>query len=181
MWWIPYENAALTTLCRYHNVACGDQSSGKSSVLEAITEIPFPRRENLCTRFATEIVLRRLPESFIATKIIPDKARQKKNRQSSKTSSSPSRILMSSPSSLKAPPRQWVSEIKIAATPSARCIQYCDMWTELPAAHSRRPSRTHPLRERLSKLGRCNIGLGTSGAIYIRTKNDYSPYHFGEE
>lgn len=56
-------------------VVCGDQSSGKSSVLEAITEIPFPRRENLCTRFATEIILRRLPESTIATKIIPDKAR----------------------------------------------------------------------------------------------------------
>ena len=51
-------------------VVCGDQSSGKSSVLEAITEIPFPRKENLCTRFATEIVLRRLPESLIATKII---------------------------------------------------------------------------------------------------------------
>lgn len=56
-------------------VVCGDQSSGKSSVLEAITEIPFPRKENLCTRFATEIVLRRLPESLIATKIIPDKTR----------------------------------------------------------------------------------------------------------
>lgn len=36
-------------------VVCGDQSSGKSSVLEAITEIPFPRKENLCTRFATEV------------------------------------------------------------------------------------------------------------------------------
>lgn len=35
-------------------IVCGDQSSGKSSVLEAITEIPFPRKENLCTRFATE-------------------------------------------------------------------------------------------------------------------------------
>ena len=56
-------------------VVCGDQSSGKSSVLEAITEIPFPRKENLCTRFATEIVLRRSPKSSIATKIIPDKAR----------------------------------------------------------------------------------------------------------
>jgi len=31
-------------------VVCGDQSSGKSSVLEAITEVPFPRKENLCTR-----------------------------------------------------------------------------------------------------------------------------------
>lgn len=34
-------------------VVCGDQSSGKSSVLEAITEVPFPRKENLCIRFAT--------------------------------------------------------------------------------------------------------------------------------
>jgi hypothetical protein len=38
-------------------IVCGDQSSGKSSVLEAITEIPFPRKENLCTRFATEVRL----------------------------------------------------------------------------------------------------------------------------
>jgi GTPase SAR1 family protein len=58
-------------------VVCGDQSSGKSSVLEAITEIPFPRKENLCTRFATEIVLRRSPISCIETKIIPDPARPK--------------------------------------------------------------------------------------------------------
>jgi GTP1/Obg family GTP-binding protein len=36
-------------------IVCGDQSSGKSSILEAITEIPFPRKENLCTRFATEV------------------------------------------------------------------------------------------------------------------------------
>ncbi|KAI7233482.1 hypothetical protein KC330_g5346 [Hortaea werneckii] len=42
-------------------VVSGDQSSGKSSVLEAITEIPFPRKENLCTRFAIEIILRRAP------------------------------------------------------------------------------------------------------------------------
>ena len=56
-------------------VVCGDQSSGKSSVLEAITEIPFPRKENLCTRFATEIILRRAPQVAISTKIIPDKWR----------------------------------------------------------------------------------------------------------
>lgn len=56
-------------------VVCGDQSSGKSSVLEAITEIPFPRRENLCTRFATEIVLRHSSDSSISTKITPDKNR----------------------------------------------------------------------------------------------------------
>lgn len=40
-------------------VAVGDQSSGKSSVLEAITQIPFPRDSIQCTRFATEIRLRR--------------------------------------------------------------------------------------------------------------------------
>ncbi|KAF2091553.1 hypothetical protein K490DRAFT_70374 [Saccharata proteae CBS 121410] len=56
-------------------VVCGDQSSGKSSVLEAITEIPFPRKENLCTRFATEIIMRRAIKESISTKIIPDKTR----------------------------------------------------------------------------------------------------------
>lgn len=53
-------------------VVCGDQSSGKSSVLEAITEIPFPRKENLCTRFATEIIMRRDVGSAIHCKINPD-------------------------------------------------------------------------------------------------------------
>ncbi|EME83982.1 uncharacterized protein MYCFIDRAFT_187187 [Pseudocercospora fijiensis CIRAD86] len=56
-------------------VVCGDQSAGKSSVLEAITEVPFPRKENLCTRFATEIILRRDPRETVHTKIIPDRAR----------------------------------------------------------------------------------------------------------
>jgi GTPase SAR1 family protein len=39
-------------------VVCGDQSSGKSSVLAAITGIPFPRSGGTCTRFVTQIVLR---------------------------------------------------------------------------------------------------------------------------
>ncbi|KAM0259705.1 hypothetical protein ACHAQJ_003139 [Trichoderma viride] len=39
-------------------VVCGDQSAGKSSVLEGITGIPFPRQDGLCTRFPTEIILR---------------------------------------------------------------------------------------------------------------------------
>jgi hypothetical protein len=56
-------------------VVCGDQSSGKSSVLEAITEIPFPRKESLCTRFATEISLRRDAQESIACKINPDESR----------------------------------------------------------------------------------------------------------
>jgi hypothetical protein len=40
-------------------VVVGDQSSGKSSVLEAITHIPFPTASIACTRFATQIRLRR--------------------------------------------------------------------------------------------------------------------------
>lgn len=40
-------------------VVVGDQSSGKSSVLEALSGLSFPTNEGLCTQFATEIVLRR--------------------------------------------------------------------------------------------------------------------------
>lgn len=36
-------------------IVSGDQSTGKSSVLEGITGVPFPRQDGLCTRFATEI------------------------------------------------------------------------------------------------------------------------------
>ncbi|TQN64043.1 Interferon-induced GTP-binding protein Mx2, partial [Colletotrichum shisoi] len=45
-------------------VVCGDQSAGKSSVLEGITGIPFPRQEGLCTRFPTEIILRHSNETL---------------------------------------------------------------------------------------------------------------------
>ena len=37
----------------------GDQSSGKSSLLEGLTGLPFPVAAELCTRFATQIVFRR--------------------------------------------------------------------------------------------------------------------------
>ena len=56
-------------------VVCGDQSAGKSSVLEAISEIPFPRKENFCTRFATEIILRRSAATTIKVRITPDETR----------------------------------------------------------------------------------------------------------
>ena len=56
-------------------VVCGDQSAGKSSVLEALTEIPFPRNDNLCTRFATEIILRRAVTNSLTIKVIADTKR----------------------------------------------------------------------------------------------------------
>lgn len=56
-------------------VVCGDQSAGKSSVLEALTEIPFPRNDNLCTRFATEITLRRAAVDLLIVRVIPDSNR----------------------------------------------------------------------------------------------------------
>ncbi|KAF9278496.1 hypothetical protein BGZ88_000524, partial [Linnemannia elongata] len=42
-------------------VIIGDQSSGKSSVLEALTKLSFPRDKDMCTRFATQVNLRRNP------------------------------------------------------------------------------------------------------------------------
>lgn len=42
-------------------VVVGDQSSGKSSVLEGLTKLKFPRNSGLCTRFATQIIFRRDP------------------------------------------------------------------------------------------------------------------------
>lgn len=56
-------------------VVCGDQSSGKSSVLEAISGIPFPTKDNLCTRFATEVVLRRTSAEHVSVTITPGPGR----------------------------------------------------------------------------------------------------------
>lgn len=52
-------------------VVVGDQSSGKSSVLEGLTRLPFPRDSGLCTRFATQITFRRAPNKLISVSIIP--------------------------------------------------------------------------------------------------------------
>ncbi|KAF2707539.1 hypothetical protein K504DRAFT_383111 [Pleomassaria siparia CBS 279.74] len=60
-------------------IVCGDQSSGKSSVLEGLTRLRFPTKDGLCTTFATELVLRKAPEEQpdvkISCKINPAKTR----------------------------------------------------------------------------------------------------------
>ena len=52
-------------------VVCGDTSSGKSSVLEAISGVRFPAADLLCTRFASELVLRRADTFKFAVSIRP--------------------------------------------------------------------------------------------------------------
>ncbi|KAI9764203.1 MAG: hypothetical protein M1840_008593 [Geoglossum simile] len=56
-------------------IVCGDQSSGKSSVLEAISGVSFPRKDNLCTRFATEVILRKSRTSTTSVSIVPSRDR----------------------------------------------------------------------------------------------------------
>ena len=58
-------------------IVCGDQSSGKSSVLEAISGLTFPSKDNLCTRFATELILRRDPVVRVDVSILPHHQRTK--------------------------------------------------------------------------------------------------------
>lgn len=56
-------------------IVCGDQSAGKSSVLEAISRMSFPTKDGLCTRFATELVLRRSREARTNVSITPGEDR----------------------------------------------------------------------------------------------------------
>jgi GTPase SAR1 family protein len=56
-------------------IVCGSQSSGKSSVLEAITGIPFPRKNEACTKYKTRVTLLRRREVVVSVGIIPDPVR----------------------------------------------------------------------------------------------------------
>lgn len=53
-------------------VVVGDQSSGKSSVLEGLIKMLLPRGSGLCTRFATQIIFRWSLKTGVAVSIIPD-------------------------------------------------------------------------------------------------------------
>ena len=65
-------------------VICGDQSAGKSSVLKALTKIPFPRNDNLCTQFATKIILHRATANSLTIRVIPGTKQPIKKRESIK-------------------------------------------------------------------------------------------------
>ena len=63
-------------------IVCGDQSSGKSSVLEAISGVSFPIKSNLCTRFPIELVLRKTSHISVSVSIVPHQSRTKSERLS---------------------------------------------------------------------------------------------------
>ncbi|KAH7021592.1 P-loop containing nucleoside triphosphate hydrolase protein [Microdochium trichocladiopsis] len=63
-------------------IVVGDQSSGKSSVLEAISGVPFPARSSLCTRFPTEVVLRRTSQVSARVSIVPHMSRDDSEKAS---------------------------------------------------------------------------------------------------
>ncbi|KAK4147908.1 COG4 transport protein-domain-containing protein [Dichotomopilus funicola] len=67
-----YPTPFLSLACESNKlVVVGDQSSGKSSLLESLTGIPFPRDVELCTRYATQITQRRDDVSRVEVRIIP--------------------------------------------------------------------------------------------------------------
>ena len=61
-------------------IVCGSQSSGKSSTLESLSGIAFPTSEGLCTRFATELILRRSDKPQIKVQIQPSADRTEEER-----------------------------------------------------------------------------------------------------
>ncbi|KAH0565504.1 hypothetical protein GP486_001098 [Trichoglossum hirsutum] len=63
-------------------IVCGDQSSGKSSVLEAISGVSFPIKSNLCTRFPTELILRKTPQNGVSVSIVPHRSRSESEQHS---------------------------------------------------------------------------------------------------
>jgi len=54
-------------------IVVDDQSSDKSSVLEALTNLSFPRESWLCTRFVTQIIFRRFQETQVSILVISTK------------------------------------------------------------------------------------------------------------
>lgn len=63
-------------------IVCGDQSSGKSSVLEAISGVSFPVKSGLCTRFPTELILRTAANTSVKVSIIPHQPLGKNEKDS---------------------------------------------------------------------------------------------------
>lgn len=62
-------------------IVVGDQSTGKSSVLEAIGRFHFPVAARACTQFPTKLILRRSSEEHISVSIQPAASRNEADRE----------------------------------------------------------------------------------------------------
>lgn len=56
-------------------IVCGETSVGKSSVLEAIIQVPFRRRHGICTRYVTQVTIQPKSPKSITFRIEPDATR----------------------------------------------------------------------------------------------------------
>jgi GTP-binding protein EngB required for normal cell division len=64
-------------------IVCGSQSAGKSSVLETLTGIAFPRKKGLCTRYPTKVTIERSNENSVHVDITASAGRSKYEAQQS--------------------------------------------------------------------------------------------------
>jgi GTPase SAR1 family protein len=56
-------------------IVCGSQSAGKSSVLESLVQVPFPRSESTCTRYVTKVTLLQAVIPSVEVRIQPGQDR----------------------------------------------------------------------------------------------------------
>ncbi|KAK3901794.1 P-loop containing nucleoside triphosphate hydrolase protein [Staphylotrichum tortipilum] len=69
---------------RMHNlpqiIVCGAQSAGKSSVLESIVQVPFPRGTGTVTRYVTKVTMEWAATPSVDVRIIPGQSRGPEDR-----------------------------------------------------------------------------------------------------
>ena len=63
-------------------IVCGDQSSGKSSVLEVISGVSFPVKSSLCTWFPTELILCKNHQEGVKVSVVPHQSCSKPEQRS---------------------------------------------------------------------------------------------------
>ncbi|KAH8883303.1 P-loop containing nucleoside triphosphate hydrolase protein [Thozetella sp. PMI_491] len=62
-------------------IVCGSQSAGKSSVLESLVQVPFPRSENTCTKYVTKVTIVPGSTPFIKVRIQPGPDRPRREAE----------------------------------------------------------------------------------------------------
>jgi GTPase SAR1 family protein len=97
-------------------IVCGDQSSGKSSVLEAVSGVRFPTKDSLCTRFAAELTLRRGPATSANVVIAPGAERPEEEAERLSRFKAPTAKADEFPLLVEGQQKLWVSTQKTLVT-----------------------------------------------------------------